>query len=65
MVLKDYFYLGEIIDIVTLYFLVFGKFSDYRYTLELFFKIFCCQCEYRAIDEENLVYHIQQVQEGA
>ena len=40
MVLRDYFYLGKIIDIVTLYFLVFGKFSDYRYTLELFFKIF-------------------------
>ena len=45
--------------------LSFGKFWEYRYTLELFLKIFCFQCEYRATQEGNLAHHIQQVHEGA
>ena len=63
--LKDYFYLDEIIDVLTLYLLVFGKFWDYRYTLTLFFKIFCPQCEIRATHEGNLVHHMKQVHKGA
>ena len=38
--LKDYFYLDEIIDILTLYLLVLGKFRDYRYLRKsLFFRV--------------------------
>ena len=40
-VLKDFMYLDEIFDIITLHLLSFGKFWDYMNTLELFLKIFC------------------------
>ena len=40
MVLKNYMYIDEIIDIITPHLLCFGKFWDYRYTCKLFLKIF-------------------------
>ena len=59
----DYFYLDEIIDIVTLHLLIFGKFCDKVYTSTHFKEFFVPSV--RVTHEGNLVRHIQQVHKEA